>query len=168
MEKDFLTITPESGSGNGSLNVTASKNGGVPRSTSLEISGGGISKSVPVEQEYAVRIIKDATSPQFLSYSDVQQGNVNVITVLETVDISLVDDFIIIISKPNSYSSSAYVSDSNELSADFSITDQKIVNAMGVQWTCTRIGSTNYQGNATWEVTNNGSVVLRFVMPVKS
>jgi hypothetical protein len=166
--KDFITYTPDSGAENKIITVTVSENGGIPRSSSLEISGGGISKVVSIQQKYAVRIIKDFSVIQFLTYSDVQQNNVNVITVLDTVDIREVNNFVIVISKPNSYSTSAYFSDSVELIADFSITDQKINNSIGVQFTDTRIGTTNYQGNAIWELTNNNNVVLRFIMPVQS
>lgn len=51
MEKDFLTITPDSGGGNGSLNVAASANDGDARSSSVIISGSGVTKTVPVTQE---------------------------------------------------------------------------------------------------------------------
>lgn len=51
MEKDFLTITPGSGSGNGSLNVVAAANTGAARSSSVVVSGSGVTKTVPVTQE---------------------------------------------------------------------------------------------------------------------
>lgn len=51
MEKDFLTITPGSGSGNGSLEVVAAANTGVARESSVIVSGSGITKTVPVTQE---------------------------------------------------------------------------------------------------------------------
>lgn len=51
MNKDFLTITPESGSGNGSLNVVAAANTGAARSSSVVVAGSGVTKTVPVTQE---------------------------------------------------------------------------------------------------------------------
>lgn len=51
MKKDFLTITPGSGSGNGSLNVVAAANTEAARSTTVNIGGSGISKTVTVSQE---------------------------------------------------------------------------------------------------------------------
>lgn len=51
MEKDFLTITPGSGSGNGSLSVVAAANNGAARSSSVVVAGSGVTKTVPVTQE---------------------------------------------------------------------------------------------------------------------
>lgn len=52
MQKDFLTITPDSGGG-GSQEVTvqAGANTGNARSTTITISGGGITRTVTVNQE---------------------------------------------------------------------------------------------------------------------
>lgn len=44
MNKDFITATPDTGDGNGTINVTASKNTSFERSTSLTISGAGVTK----------------------------------------------------------------------------------------------------------------------------
>ena len=49
--KEFITYTPNIGSGNASISVTASNNTGEARSTSLNISGGGISKSISISQD---------------------------------------------------------------------------------------------------------------------
>ena len=49
--KDFIEFTPSTGSNNATINVTASNNSSSARSTTLNISGGGVSKSVSVEQE---------------------------------------------------------------------------------------------------------------------
>lgn len=46
MTKDFVTVTPESGSGNGSLrivtdlNFNLDPNSGVPRKTTISVAGG--------------------------------------------------------------------------------------------------------------------------------
>lgn len=52
MQKDFLTITPDSGGG-GSQEVTvqAGANTGNARSTTITVSGGGITRTVTVNQE---------------------------------------------------------------------------------------------------------------------
>ena len=51
MNKDFISVTPDSGGGNGSLSVTAQANT-TPntRNTSVVISGGGITKTISVSQ----------------------------------------------------------------------------------------------------------------------
>ena len=50
--KDFITFTPSSGSGNGTVNVTASENTTENiKTTILNISGEKISKSVSIEQK---------------------------------------------------------------------------------------------------------------------
>ena len=41
MKKDFIEVTPDTGSGDGSLNVKAGNNFGGLRTTSITISGGG-------------------------------------------------------------------------------------------------------------------------------
>jgi hypothetical protein len=41
MQKDFLTITPDSGRGSQAVTVKASPNTGNARSTTITISGGG-------------------------------------------------------------------------------------------------------------------------------
>lgn len=40
MQKDFITVTPDSGAGNKTVTVSASKNASSARSTSLSINGG--------------------------------------------------------------------------------------------------------------------------------
>lgn len=44
MEKDFITISSDSGQNNGSFEVTAKKNTGAERSNNLIVSGGGLIK----------------------------------------------------------------------------------------------------------------------------
>jgi len=43
MQKDFLTITPDSGGGSQEVTVQAGANTGNARSTTITISGGGVS-----------------------------------------------------------------------------------------------------------------------------
>ena len=50
MQKDFITATPDTGSGNGSINVTASKNTGAARETYITISG-GVTKRIPINKK---------------------------------------------------------------------------------------------------------------------
>ncbi len=46
MKKDFITATPDTGSGNGTVNVKADKNTGGSRSTFITITGGGITRTI--------------------------------------------------------------------------------------------------------------------------
>lgn len=50
MKKDFLTITPDSGGGSQAVTVKASPNTGNARSTTITISGGGITRTIDVIQ----------------------------------------------------------------------------------------------------------------------
>lgn len=50
MKKDFVEITPASGSNNGSFNVVCDENTGDARSTIITVGGGGVSKTVNVSQ----------------------------------------------------------------------------------------------------------------------
>lgn len=50
MKKDFVTATPDTGSGNGTVNVQASQNTGGSRSTFITISGGGVTRKIPITQ----------------------------------------------------------------------------------------------------------------------
>lgn len=49
--KDFITFTPSSGSESESISVTASKNTGSVRNTTLNISGQSITKVINISQE---------------------------------------------------------------------------------------------------------------------
>lgn len=51
MKKDFITATPDTGSGNGTVNVKADKNTGGSRSTFITITGGGLTRTIPISQE---------------------------------------------------------------------------------------------------------------------
>jgi hypothetical protein len=50
MQKDFLTITPDSGMESQAVTVKASPNTGNARSTTITISGGGITRTIDVSQ----------------------------------------------------------------------------------------------------------------------
>lgn len=52
MKKDFLTVTPDSGLGDKTVTAVASENIGGKRSTSIKISGGGISRTISISQNY--------------------------------------------------------------------------------------------------------------------
>lgn len=50
MQKDFLTITPDSGGGSQEVTVQAGANYGDARSTTITISGGGMTRTIEVSQ----------------------------------------------------------------------------------------------------------------------
>ena len=60
MKKDFLTITPDSGGG-GTTDVTvqASQNSGNSRTSTITISGGGITRTINVSQTAARRTVTE-------------------------------------------------------------------------------------------------------------
>lgn len=52
MYKDFVNVTPESGgAGTTPIAVAADENEGAARSTSLNIAGGGVTRTVPITQK---------------------------------------------------------------------------------------------------------------------
>ena len=52
MNKDFITVTPDTGQNNGTLSVNVDKNENyVGRHTTFKVEGGGITKSVSIEQD---------------------------------------------------------------------------------------------------------------------
>lgn len=60
MQKDFITVTPDSGNGNGTVTVTvaASQNPTTSqRSSFIEVSGGGITRRISVNQESGGTVI---------------------------------------------------------------------------------------------------------------
>jgi hypothetical protein len=58
--KDFVDYSPTSGSNNGSINITAPRNPQMnPRSTAIAVTGGGLSKTIAVNQNAALLIIGD-------------------------------------------------------------------------------------------------------------
>lgn len=50
MKKDFITVTPDSNSGNGEITLVADQNTGTDRSTIISVSGEGVSKTINVSQ----------------------------------------------------------------------------------------------------------------------
>lgn len=48
---DWITVTPASGSNNGSFDVTAAKNTGVARNGIITVAGGGVSKTCNIAQK---------------------------------------------------------------------------------------------------------------------
>lgn len=60
MNKDFITVTPDTGQNNGTLSVKAVKNNKyISRNTTFKVEGGGITKSVSIEQDGNPRIYID-------------------------------------------------------------------------------------------------------------
>lgn len=58
MQKDFITVTPDSGNGNGTVTVAASQNPTTSqRSSFIEVSGGGITRRISVNQESGGTVI---------------------------------------------------------------------------------------------------------------
>ena len=51
MKKSFVTVTPDSGINNGTLNVTADFNQDQDRSETIVVVGGGVTKTFEVIQE---------------------------------------------------------------------------------------------------------------------
>lgn len=52
MNKDFITVTPDTGQNNGTLSVNADRNENyTSRYTTFKVEGGGITKSVSIEQD---------------------------------------------------------------------------------------------------------------------
>lgn len=53
MDKAFITVTPDTGQNNGTLSVNADKNENyVSRYATFKVEGGGITKSVSIEQDF--------------------------------------------------------------------------------------------------------------------
>lgn len=50
MQKDFITVTPDSGNGTATVMVAAVKNTGDVRSTSLSVSGEGMNRTININQ----------------------------------------------------------------------------------------------------------------------
>lgn len=51
MKKDFITVTPDSGNGTATVTVAADQNTGNARNSSISISGGGMTRTVKVNQQ---------------------------------------------------------------------------------------------------------------------
>lgn len=54
--KDFITYSPNTGNKNQTISVTASKNTGKNRSTVLNISAKGITKSININQKKGISV----------------------------------------------------------------------------------------------------------------
>lgn len=50
MKKDFITVTPDSGTGNATITVSTEQNAGDARSIQLTVSGGGMNRTIDVSQ----------------------------------------------------------------------------------------------------------------------
>lgn len=59
MKKDFVEVTPVSGSNNGSFDVTCDENTGDTRSTVITVKGGGISRTINIFQSVRLYPIID-------------------------------------------------------------------------------------------------------------
>lgn len=58
MQKDFITVTPDSGTGNGTVTVAASENQSEnSRTSKITIAGGGISRTISINQAEAERFL---------------------------------------------------------------------------------------------------------------
>lgn len=55
---DWITVTPTSGSNNGSFDVIAAKNTGVARNGIITVAGGGVSKTLDVNQAKVAPAVK--------------------------------------------------------------------------------------------------------------
>lgn len=62
--KDFITYSPTSGNKNATVSVITSNNTGAARSTSLNIQGKGISKTISINQDKKVFLGKFIISIQ--------------------------------------------------------------------------------------------------------
>lgn len=51
MKKDFIVVTPDSGTGNATITIAAEQNTGDARTSQLTISGGGMNRTINVSQE---------------------------------------------------------------------------------------------------------------------
>jgi hypothetical protein len=83
MNKDFLTITPEFGGG-GTTDVTvqASQNQGSSRTSTITISGGGITRTVEVNQAAGSITYKYKIVPTIIVVSNKQYGSVTATVIM--------------------------------------------------------------------------------------
>lgn len=56
MNKDFVEVANDSGTNNGSFDVVCEQNSGNERSTILTVSGGGVTKTVNINQKKGIPI----------------------------------------------------------------------------------------------------------------
>lgn len=80
MKKGFITVTPDSGTGNATITVSAEKNTGNARSSSITISGGGITRTITINQaQSAVSFITLGCGFNFQDGTSGSEGYGNVI-----------------------------------------------------------------------------------------
>lgn len=75
MKKDFLTITPDSG-GTTDVTVQASQNQGSSRTSTITISGGGMTRTIKVSQAAASITYKYRIEPIDIIVSNTRYGSV--------------------------------------------------------------------------------------------
>lgn len=61
MQKDFITVTPDSGNGTATVTVAAAQNTGNARNSSIVISGGGMTRTIKVNQQEIEKELVDGT-----------------------------------------------------------------------------------------------------------
>ena len=73
---NWITVTPASGSNNGSFDVVAAENVGADRSGIITVDGGGVSKTINVEQNSGIFQIKSILlTGQFLRPVTIKQDS---------------------------------------------------------------------------------------------
>lgn len=120
MKKDFITVTPDSNSGNGEITVVADQNTGINRSTIISVSGRGVSKTLDVKQKFAVAYSVDGGANRNIVYIENQvaivhesagiAGSILVPNVefATNLNVSKHNAFRIVINKANSYPIDCY------------------------------------------------------------
>lgn len=61
MQKDFISVNPDNGNGSATVTVSASANSGAARSTSIMISGGGMTRPISITQGSRYATFTDIT-----------------------------------------------------------------------------------------------------------
>ena len=93
--KDFVDYSPASGSNNGSIDITAPRNPQTtPRSTAIAIEGGGLSKTIAVNQNAALLTIGDfgRNSANYVLWTTIQ---INAIGIEGVAYCTMVDSSVI-------------------------------------------------------------------------
>lgn len=120
MKKDFITVTPDSNSGNGEITVVADQNTGINRSTIISVSEGRVSKTLDVKQKFAVAYSVDGGTNRNIVYVENKvaivhesaglAGSIMVPNVefATNLNVSNGNAFRIVINKVNSYPTDCY------------------------------------------------------------
>lgn len=120
MKKDFITVTPDSNSGNGEITVVADQNTGINRSTIISVSEGRVSKTLDVKQKFAVVYSVDGGTNRNIVYVENKvaivhesaglAGSIMVPNVefATNLNVSNGNAFRIVINKVNSYPTDCY------------------------------------------------------------